>query len=342
MEVIDKILREWSFRCHDGIVDMNDPKKKAILEEILKEFNIEETDIITEGDEKYDQVIKNALGKANLLLPNGDIPPVKEKYVLGDSNTNVNGDDAKIFKALYPVSPPKKDQDTDSAGSKGSGNGEISLYWLFAYQNPAVPAIGNPGRGKADLIIGKNQEGVEVKAYDSKSMTFGRIGSDKENLELLNTLFGLYSLLSSIDPTTDKDKQPNPLRFSKEDIVDAFKVFIDFANNDVLRKLSKRYPLTANIYTKVDNLTNKLKNKNTNIDDAEDAAGALMKNILLRKTNEKIGPNGYIVNVSPDGKLTYFNVNSDLINDMDNKEILKNTSINQGALNINPEELFKK
>ena len=119
MEVIDKILNEWSFRCHDGIVDMNDPKKKAILDEILKEFNIEETDIIAEGDEKYDQVIKNALGKANLLLPNGDIPSVKEKYVLGDSEKNVNGADTKIFKALYPIAPPKKDQDIESAGSKG-------------------------------------------------------------------------------------------------------------------------------------------------------------------------------------------------------------------------------
>jgi len=42
MEVIDKILNEWSFRCHDGIVDINDPKKKAILEEILTEFGVEE------------------------------------------------------------------------------------------------------------------------------------------------------------------------------------------------------------------------------------------------------------------------------------------------------------
>jgi hypothetical protein len=40
MTVIDKILNEWSFRCHDGIVDLNDPKKKAILESILKEYGI--------------------------------------------------------------------------------------------------------------------------------------------------------------------------------------------------------------------------------------------------------------------------------------------------------------
>ncbi len=193
--------------------------------------------------------------------------------MLGD-NINVNGDDAKIFKALYPIAPPKKDQDIESAGSKGAGNGEISLYWLFAYQNPPIPATGNPGRGKADLII--NEKYVEVKAYDSKSMTFGRIGSDKENIELLNTLFGLNSLLSSIDPTASKDKQASSLRFSKKDITQAFKTFNIINNNEDLRKLSKDYSLIALIYKKVDDLITKIKDKlpNTDIDDAEDAAGA--------------------------------------------------------------------
>ena len=40
MEVIDKILNEWSFRCHDGIVDMNDPIKLSILNEILKDYDL--------------------------------------------------------------------------------------------------------------------------------------------------------------------------------------------------------------------------------------------------------------------------------------------------------------
>jgi hypothetical protein len=40
MEVIDKILSEWSYRCHDGVVDMNDPKKVSILNEVLKEYNL--------------------------------------------------------------------------------------------------------------------------------------------------------------------------------------------------------------------------------------------------------------------------------------------------------------
>jgi hypothetical protein len=42
MKVIDKILNEWSFRCHDGIVDMNDPKKVSILNEIMLEEGIDD------------------------------------------------------------------------------------------------------------------------------------------------------------------------------------------------------------------------------------------------------------------------------------------------------------
>ena len=38
MNVIDKILLEWSYRCHDGIVDVNDPKKLDILDELLMEL----------------------------------------------------------------------------------------------------------------------------------------------------------------------------------------------------------------------------------------------------------------------------------------------------------------
>jgi hypothetical protein len=40
MKITDEILNEWSFRCHDGVVDLNDPKKLRILKEILDENGI--------------------------------------------------------------------------------------------------------------------------------------------------------------------------------------------------------------------------------------------------------------------------------------------------------------
>jgi hypothetical protein len=40
MKITDEILNEWSFRCHDGVVDLNDLKKVRILKEILDENGI--------------------------------------------------------------------------------------------------------------------------------------------------------------------------------------------------------------------------------------------------------------------------------------------------------------
>lgn len=42
MTVTD-ILTEWSYRCSDGIVDLKDPIKITILNEILKEIGFQET-----------------------------------------------------------------------------------------------------------------------------------------------------------------------------------------------------------------------------------------------------------------------------------------------------------
>ena len=45
MNVIDKILNEWSYRCHDGVVDINDPIKLSILEEIYTEIGLLEINV---------------------------------------------------------------------------------------------------------------------------------------------------------------------------------------------------------------------------------------------------------------------------------------------------------
>ena len=327
MTVIDKILNEWAYRCSDGIVDINDPNKKVILDEILKEFDIDEADL-NEGDETYDKVIKNALKVE-------DIPQVQGNYELG-KDVNVGGEDAKIFKTLYSVAPPKKGKEIDTAGSKGTGNGEISMYWLFNFQ-PGHSAEGTQGGGKPDLNI--DGKGVEVKAYDSSRITLGRFSSDKDNIDLLNTLFGLDSLVSTIEKTEGRDKKASSLNFSRSDISRAFNTLQDFSGNADLRELASKYPLINSIYNKVDNLTQQL-GLQSNFT-ATDAAGALLKRILLRKFREKPGFGGYIVNVSENGNLKYIQITEEKIQNIDNEKILENTFINQGAIIINPEEMFK-
>ena len=44
MTVIDKILNEWAYRCSDGIVSLDDPKKVKILFEIIKPMLKEDID----------------------------------------------------------------------------------------------------------------------------------------------------------------------------------------------------------------------------------------------------------------------------------------------------------
>jgi hypothetical protein len=328
MKITDEILLEWSYRCHDGIVDLNDPKKLDILAKILKENNIDVIEL-NEGDETYDKVIKNALKTEK-------IPQVQGKYNLG-KDVNINGKDAETFKALYAVAPPKKGKDIDTAGSKGTGNGEISMYWLFNFQ-PGHSAEGTQGGGKPDLNI--DGKGVEVKAYDSSRITLGRFSSDKDNIDLLNTLFGLDALVSTIEKTEGKDKKSSSLNFSKSDISRAFNTLQDFSGNDDLRQLATKYPLINSIYSKVDNLIQQL-GLQSNFT-AVDAAGTLLKRILLVKFKEKPGFDGYIVNVSENGNLKYIQITADKINNIDNEKVLENTFINQGAIIINPEEIFKK
>ena len=61
MIVTDEILNEWSFRCHDGIVDLNDPKKLRILKEILDEkgINLGEQDEESTSTKSFDALIES-------------------------------------------------------------------------------------------------------------------------------------------------------------------------------------------------------------------------------------------------------------------------------------------
>jgi hypothetical protein len=58
MNVIDKILNEWSFRCHDGIVDINNLTKVSILNEILEEIDSKQEliDLIKNSELSSEQI----------------------------------------------------------------------------------------------------------------------------------------------------------------------------------------------------------------------------------------------------------------------------------------------
>ena len=328
MNVITKFLEQYSYRFPKGYPDMNNKNDQMLLSSILEEIGVNlPSRTITEETELYDKTIQSALNTET-------VPAVQGKYSLGAS-ISLEGNDGEIFKRLYPISPPKGGKEVGSAGSKGTGNGEIALYWLFAHQ-AGHDAMGTQGGDNPDLNI--DGVGVEVKAYDTNRMTLGKFGSDKANIELLNTLFGLDALVSSLESKGASKKVSTATNFNKVDLINTFNTLRDFSSSD-LRELSDKYSLIGNIYSKVDSLLQSL-----NLDssfDSEEGAAVLLKQILLIKFAKKPGFGGYMANVTENGKISFRKVTEEGINNLSTDEILNNTYINGGAIIINPEGLLK-
>ena len=319
MKVTDEILNEWSFRCYDGIVDLNDPKKLRILKEILDENGITEINLDEIGDVSYDDVIKKALNIE-------EIPQVQNSYELG-TNTTVSGKDAEIFKKLYPVAPPKKGKDIESAGSKGSGNGEVAVYWLFAHQQGHT-AKDARGSGNPDLII--DNVGTEIKALDStKKIAIGRIGSYTESLNDLNVLMGIDALSTEFKSSGKKQTPPNSFNATIDDIIQACKHSLEIYNNDELREIGKVFNIDfiSSMYNRLDKLIEKYKPESS-----EELAADILKGFITQKFSSKPGIPGYIANVSSNGNLEYTHITQEKINNLNKDNILNNAELKQGTL----------
>ena len=112
MTVIDKILHEWSFRCHDGIVDINDPIKLSILNEILG-FNLDEV------RQPYESLTGAAKEEADKLIELFDLTKdniqkqtSKRIIILSDIPRN------EVFKKLQDLGYK---QDRTISGSSAGG-----------------------------------------------------------------------------------------------------------------------------------------------------------------------------------------------------------------------------
>lgn len=305
------------------------------LTNILKEVMEQDEKGTSIEDSIYDKVIKETL-KVD------EIPSVQGKYKLGDSK-KVQGSDLETFKKLYPITPPKKGEEVGSAGTKGSGNGEVALYWLFKFQTPSVPAQDSRGIDNPDLII--DGHGVEVKSMDKAELPLGRFGHQdyKEVLLLLNDIFSLYALSSLI--AHKKKRIPTASNFNQDELEEALESIIDLHNDENLKKYSEAFPIISNIFKKTNIIFDKLSLKD--VSDIQEAGGAVLKKLLLVKLTRKLTLNskepGYIVNVSSNGDIKYYEVTKEKIENLDNSKIMdsNNVTAKQSFLTIKPESLFK-
>jgi hypothetical protein len=305
------------------------------LSNILKEVMEKKEQYNDNTESTYDKVIKDAL-KVD------QIPLVQGKYKLGD-NKSPQGPDLETFIKLYKVSPPTSGKEVGSAGTKGSGNGEIALYWLFKYQTPSIPARDSRGSDNPDLII--NGNGVEVKSMESNDLALGRFGHEeyKENILLLNDIFSLYALSSVI--AHKKPRIPTVSNFNQNELKEALKSVIELYNDEKLKELKDSFPIIGNIYKKTEIIFNKLSLEG-NFDEVE-AGGAVLKRLLTTKLTRKLNLNskepGYIVNISSSGDIKYYRVTIEMLENLDNKKIMdgNNVTAKQSFLYIKPENLFK-
>ena len=318
-DTLDKFLKEISYKFPKGYPDMEDPKDVEFLNKLVMEYTKQPAKVITESQE-YDTLILKTLG--------GNVQP-QGNYTLGQSVT-LQGADKDNFQKLYPVSPSKK-SDQSGAASKGSGNGEVALYWLLKGSYGSVED--SRGGSKPDLVV--DGTGVEVKAFDTEKMGLGRVGSDKSTIAILDVIFGISALAHTLTP--GGKREGSSLNFKKADIIQAFETAKDFNSNTTITNL--QIPIIQQIVSRVQQAFDSL--GVTPATTAEQAAAKAMKMYLKNKLEKKPGFGGYIANVNPSGTISYIEIpDSAGIDALDDKKVLDNMEVYQGVINFKPTQIF--
>ena len=301
--------------------------KKMMGEKRIKIIRENKT-VLQEVSETYDAVIKKGLG----LKPEDNIPLAQGSYKIegGTFDFNVASEDMENFNKLYPLAPPKKGE--TEGQTKGVGNGEIALYYLYQYQKTPINVEDGRGDDQPDLIM--NGIGVEVKAMPSHSgqIKLGRFGKDRENLYLLSNIFGLFTLTKTFEG--EDTPSINPTNFSATILPTALKAVYDFNKIENLDELVKTYPqVFGQINKNIQTVLRFLKSPKNE----EEAAIATAKRLAKSKLERKPGYTGYLANVLKNGSIKFFKIDE---GKLDGQELLDNLKVTQSTISLNFGNLF--
>jgi len=351
---LDELLLEWSYRSERGYPSVDNPSDVSILRKILKELDLPADEIIDELEGDDDIEIKVNSDQEDQEeetpeLPKQDTEPkdasttdplydaiIRKKLNLGDDepiprakgtykwpgqggatfNIQVESEDMKYWNLFWNLTPPKAGAAIGTT-SKGSGDGEISLYWLYQHSNSGVEARGTQGSDNPDLEF--NGVGVEVKAYGkiahASAKGLGRFSSDKPQLDALGILFGFQKLIVALVPN-EKGKFPadiSPSNFHAHQLVGAFETLQQLLEVD-LEQLGEIYSLFKDIKTRLDSLKSKIGEWK----DPEDGARKMTIYFMSPKVGRKPGDGGFLVNVKDDGDCRFWGFSTEkLINHPD-------------------------
>jgi hypothetical protein len=330
MDILTQFLNSIAYKFPKGYPDMKDPKDVELLNSLINEATTQTSkSIINEGSEEqtYDDLIRRVLG----VKDDEEIPKPRGKYTLKDSTfmEQVSSEDKSEFVKLYNVAPPKKGE--TEGETKGVGNGEVALYWLYQYSGNDVK-IGRSG-DDPDLFI--NGKGVEVKAYKSHvgKIGLGRFGTDRENLQLLSIIFGIKALSEALG---SKEKGPaiNPTNFKGTDLVAAFEQLLELERIPDLERLASQYNVFSTIKQNIDIVNSTLNNPT----DAKGGARAMASKMVESKLDRKPGDGNYLANVLPNGSIKFFKIDFEKIES--NENLLDNFAAKQSAIYLDFGKIF--
>jgi hypothetical protein len=259
------------------------------------------------GDATYDAIIRNHLG-LDITQP---IPRVENTYAWpgrGGStfNIQVKGNDLKHWKDFWELAPPVAGKEIGTK-SKGTGNGEVALYWLYQHGGaPGVNVEGTQGSDNPDLEF--NKVGVEVKAFGKaheKAKGLGRWSQDKDQLDALGILFGFQKLVSTLQPKSSGKLPPDisPNNFKGYQLKDAFDQLAKLKEVK-LERLGEEYPIFLDIKGRLDSLTAKIGDWDP--EDTEDAARRMAVYFISPKVGRKPGDGGFLTHVLENGDCRFW------------------------------------
>ena len=330
MDILEQFIRSVSYKFPKGYPDMKDPKDVELLFQLVNENVLTpQKPSISEGTEEeiYNGVIRKTLG----LKEGEEIPKPRGKYTLkeGTFMEQVSSEDKSTFDKLYNVAPPKKGE--EEGETKGVGNGEIALYWLYQFSGNDVK-VGRSG-DDPDLFI--NGKGVEVKAYKSHTgkIGLGRFGTDRENLQLLSIIFGIKAL-SEVLGAKSEGPAINPTNFKGTDLIPAFNQVLELERIPDLERLATQYNVFATIKQNIDTLNQNLENPT----EAKEGAQAMAYKMVESKLSRKPGNGGYLANVLKNGSIKFFKIELDKVESSEN--LLDNFAAKQSAIYLDFGKIF--
>ena len=289
-----------------------------------------ETNTLTE----YDELIKSMF--------DGEIPKSKNTYKFSKTtfDEQVKPDDLKVWKKLWTVKPKKKTG--DKTETLGVGKGELSLYWL--YNHSQSPTVGKLAEGRGDdapdlWFNGVGNDGVEVKAYGKPNgvIDVGRFGKFRDNLKMLNTVFGIAGLAATFDGNVEDQKQKNALTWAGSDLKVAFEQAHTLSQVD-LEQIADIWPIFNDIKANIDYLSSQL----GGFQSAEEGAKKLIYKFIGDKLTRKPGWGGHLADMSISGFIRFWHIDKVKFESYDDILGKATAGASQGAMKLHFNKIFGK